>query len=65
PFIYEAAQSLKTAVAAVDAPEVLNSVIELETHAKRRDFGAVTAAFRATDRLMRRLTSEVAEMARA
>jgi serine/threonine protein kinase/CheY-like chemotaxis protein len=65
PFIYEAAQSLKTAVAAVEAPEVLNSVIELETHAKTRNFGAVNAAFRATNRLMRRLTREVAEMARA
>ncbi|HEV7392315.1 MAG TPA: protein kinase [Burkholderiales bacterium] len=65
PFIYEAAQSLKTAAAAVEAPEVLNSVIELQTHVKRRDFGAVTAAFRATDKLMRRLTREFAEMARA
>jgi serine/threonine protein kinase/FixJ family two-component response regulator len=64
PFVYEASRSLKTAVAAVEAPDVLNSLIELETHARKRDFGAVTAAFLTTDRLLRRLTSELAEMSR-
>jgi hypothetical protein len=64
PFVYEASQLLKTAVAAVEAPDVLNSLIELETHARKRDFRAVTASFLITDRLLRRLTSELAEMSR-
>jgi CheY-like chemotaxis protein/HPt (histidine-containing phosphotransfer) domain-containing protein len=61
-FIYEGAHSLKGAVGAVDAPTVLESVIELETHARKRDQQGVSAALCKTQSLMIRLLSELAEM---
>jgi DNA-binding response OmpR family regulator len=65
PCVYEAASSLKGAVATVEAPEVLNSVTELETQAKKRDIGAAAAAFLTAQMQVRRLMSELAEMATA
>jgi serine/threonine protein kinase/FixJ family two-component response regulator len=63
--VYEAAHLLKDSVAAVEAPAVLNSVIELEARAKKGDVAAAAAAFLTTQRLVRRLMSELAEMATA
>jgi serine/threonine protein kinase/CheY-like chemotaxis protein len=64
-FVYEAARLLKGAVAAIEAPEVSKSIVELETHAKKRDAGAAAAAFLVTHGLLRRLMGELAEITTA
>jgi DNA-binding response OmpR family regulator len=61
--VYEGAHSLKGAVGAVEAPQVLQSVIELEAHARKGDARAVAAAFTSAQALVWRLMSELAEMA--
>ena len=61
--VYTEAHSLKGAVGSVEAPEVLNSVIELETHARRDDLAGAAATFLSTQVLVARLLSELSEMA--
>jgi DNA-binding response OmpR family regulator len=61
--VYEGAHSLKGAVGAVEAPQVLQSVIELEAHARKGDTRAVAAAFTLAQALVWRLMSELSEMA--
>lgn len=63
--VYEGAHSLKGAVAAIEAPQVLRSVIELEAHARKGDARAVAAAFTSAQALVWRLMNELAEMASA
>ena len=64
-FVYEAALLLKGAIAAVEAPEVSQSVAELEVHAKARDIDAALSAFDAMQKLTRRMMLELAKLAGA
>jgi CheY-like chemotaxis protein len=54
------AHSLKGAVAAFEAPEVFNSLAQVETHARNRDPEAAAAAFAMAEALVERLFSELA-----
>jgi len=57
------AHALKCAVAALEAPLVLNCVLNLEKHAKRGDAPASAAAFRLAHPLVRRLLTELRPLA--
>ena len=61
-FVYEAAHLLKDAVATVEAPGVMDTLTELETYAKERDMQQTVAVFIATQRLVRGLVSELAQL---
>jgi CheY-like chemotaxis protein len=52
--------SLKGAVAAFEAPEVFNSLAQVEEHAKNHDVEAASAAFTTAEALVRRLVQELA-----
>ena len=54
------AHSLKGAVAAFEAPEVFNSLAQVEAHAKNQDGEAANAAFAMAEALVERLVSELA-----
>jgi CheY-like chemotaxis protein/HPt (histidine-containing phosphotransfer) domain-containing protein len=54
------AHSLKGAVAAFEAPEVFNSIAQLEEHAKNQDVEAARAAFTMAEALVERLVRELA-----
>ena len=54
------AHSLKGAVAAFEAPEVFNSLAQVETHARNHDPEAAAAAFAMAEALVERLFSELA-----
>jgi HPt (histidine-containing phosphotransfer) domain-containing protein len=57
---YEEAHSLKGAVAAFEAPEVLAQVAAVERHARAEDAAAAGAAFTAAQPLVERLLEELA-----
>jgi HPt (histidine-containing phosphotransfer) domain-containing protein len=57
---YEEAHSLKGAVAAFEAPEVLSCVAAIERHAKGQDGAAAAAAFAAAGPLVNELLGELA-----
>ena len=57
---YEEAHSLKGAVAAFEAPEVFNSLAQVETHARNEDPQAAAAAFALAEALVERLFRELA-----
>jgi DNA-binding response OmpR family regulator len=52
--------SLKGAVAAFEAPEVFNSLAQVEEHAKNHDVEAASAAFTMAEALVERLVQELA-----
>jgi CheY-like chemotaxis protein len=54
------AHSLKGAVSAFEAPEVFNSLAQVEEHAKNYDVEAASAAFKTAEALVDRLVSELA-----
>ena len=54
------AHSLKGAVAAFEAPEVFNSLAQVEAHAKNHDAEAASAAFAMAEALVERLVTELA-----
>lgn len=60
--VYADSHSLKGAVGSVEAPEVLKSVIELETHAHQEDANAAVAAFSEAQKLVRDLSSELSAL---
>ena len=60
-FVCEAARLLKRTLDAVEAPEVLHSVADLEAHAYTHDFSGAAAAFLTTHRLVRRLVTELTQ----
>jgi DNA-binding response OmpR family regulator len=57
---YAEAHSLKGAVAVLEAPEVFESVVALETHATNYDAAAAATAFAAAQVLVQRLVAELA-----
>jgi HPt (histidine-containing phosphotransfer) domain-containing protein len=57
------AHSLKGAVAAFEAPQVLNSVLNVERHARNDDAAAVAEALPVAQALVQRLLAELAPMA--
>jgi HPt (histidine-containing phosphotransfer) domain-containing protein len=57
---FHQAHSLKGAVAAFEAPEVLRAVLEVEGHAKKRDAAATSSAWPAARALVERLVRELA-----
>lgn len=59
------AHSLKGAVAAFEAPAVLNAVKELEGHAKSSDGVATAAAFPVAQAFVERMLAELAPLARS
>ena len=62
---YEEAHSLKGAVAAFEAPQVLTSVAAVERHARAEDAAAAAAAFAAAHALVEVLLTELAPYAPA
>ena len=59
---YAEAHSLKGAVAALEAPEVLNAVVALEQHAKNYNSAATGASFDKAQLLIERLLGELQAM---
>lgn len=57
------AHSLKGAVAAFEAPNVLSSVMALEAYARQSDTAATASAFPAAQSLVHRLLGELAAVA--
>ncbi|HEV7390831.1 MAG TPA: Hpt domain-containing protein [Burkholderiales bacterium] len=57
---FHQAHSLKGAVAAFEAPEVLRAVLEVEGHAKNADAAATASAWPAARALVERLIRELA-----
>jgi DNA-binding response OmpR family regulator len=60
---YMEAYALKGAIASLEAPEVLASVVDVETHARDHEPAAAAAAFAKAQVLVERLLTEVAPMA--
>ncbi|HEV7390959.1 MAG TPA: Hpt domain-containing protein [Burkholderiales bacterium] len=56
------AQSLKRAVAAFEAPQVLNSVLNVERHALNEDAAAAAVALPVARGLVERLVNEVSSL---
>ncbi|MGZ5095536.1 MAG: Hpt domain-containing protein [Burkholderiales bacterium] len=56
------AQSLKRAVAAFEAPQVLNSVLNIERHALNEDAAAAADALPVAQGLVERLVNEVSSL---
>jgi HPt (histidine-containing phosphotransfer) domain-containing protein len=57
--VFHHAHSLKGAVAAFEAPEVLKAVVDLERHAKRGDVNATASALPEARALIERLVDEL------
>jgi DNA-binding response OmpR family regulator len=60
--VYVESHSLKGAVGSVEAPEVLRSVVQLETHARDRLASAAAAAFADVQALVQRLSTELSAL---
>lgn len=60
--VYIESHSLKGAVGSVEAPEVLKSVVDLETHARNHEAGAAAAAFADAESVIQRLSTELAAL---
>ena len=60
--IYVESHSLKGAVGSVEAPEVLRSVVELETHTRNHEASAAAAAFADAESLIQRLSMELSAL---
>ena len=58
------AQSLKRAVAAFEAPQVVNSVLNVERHALNEDAAAAAGALPVAQALVEQLITEVASLVR-
>jgi len=58
------AQSLKRAVAVFEAPQVLNSVLNVERHALNEDTAAAAGALPVAQTLVERLVNEVSSLMR-
>ena len=59
---FEQAHSLKDSVEKFEAPKVLNSVLNIERHARNQDAAAAAAEFPTAAALVRRLLAELAPM---
>ncbi|MGZ5139458.1 MAG: Hpt domain-containing protein, partial [Burkholderiales bacterium] len=60
--VYIESHSLKGAVGSVEAPEVLKSVVDLETHARNHEARAAAAAFADAESVIQRLSTELSEL---
>jgi CheY-like chemotaxis protein len=60
--IYVESHSLKGAVGSVEAPEVLRSVVQLETHARNHEASAAAAAFADAETLIHDLSTELSAL---
>jgi CheY-like chemotaxis protein/HPt (histidine-containing phosphotransfer) domain-containing protein len=60
--IYIESHSLKGAVGSVEAPEVLNAVLELEAHVRNDDVTAACAAFARAESLIQCVSAELAAL---